>query len=328
VLARDLRNKMLSPFSLSMLPTRTPTPAAPAVIKGAPARREMVREIGQTDDIIREKENVRLKMLERINWQIGVDRDNRLADLRFQGIPEGTEAWERSVRVFDRQMIDARLQVEGAVGQEHTRLVELTRHKADFHNAIVVKEFELDLQARQFGNATEVQVFETLMALGQYVNTIRNQSMQEILAERSQTTNEVSVLMRGGTVNIPQFQQFQSGKIGETPVMDAVYRSASMDMQKWQAQSQQQGQMFGGMMGMVGNLMPMMMGMSDRRVKTDIVKVSDDARGFGWYLWRYVWDHVGTVRYGVMAQEVRHIRGAVIELPGGVLAVNYGVLAQ
>jgi hypothetical protein len=324
--ARQLTTRWQSPFSLSLLPVRADTPVAPTLQRGAPARRAFIRNIGESESITAELESKRSKMLERLNWQIDVDRSNKLADLRFSGITEGTTAWERAMRPFSRQMDDARLQVEGAVGQEHTRLVELSRHKADFHNGVVEKEFQLDAMSQELSNKIELQSYEILVNLAQYVNTVRAQAMQEFLGERSQITNEVSALMRGGQIQIPQFQQFQAGKISDTPVGEYVYRSASMDIQKWQMETQQQGQMFGGMMGMVGNLLPMMM--SDRRLKADVVKVSNDARGFGWYVWRYLWDKPGTTRYGVMAQEVRHIRGAVVETPSGFLAVNYGVLAQ
>jgi hypothetical protein len=39
-----------------------------------------------------------------------------------------------------------------------------------------------------------------------------------------------------------------------------------------------------------------------------------------------VWDRPGTRRFGVIAQEVAHIEGAVVRLPSGLLAVNYGAL--
>jgi hypothetical protein len=150
--------------------------------------------------------------------------------------------------------------------------------------------------------------------------------MQEFLTERSQTVNEISSLMHGGQVVVPKGEGFKSGKISDTPVGEYVYRSAAMDMQKWQMKVQSQQSMMGGIMGLAGNMMAMPGMFSDRRLKTDIVKVSDDARGFGWYVWRYLWDKVGTRRYGVMAQEVLPIvPEAVIEV-GGVLRVNYGAL--
>jgi hypothetical protein len=54
----------------------------------------------------------------------------------------------------------------------------------------------------------------------------------------------------------------------------------------------------GGMLGGGGNIAP-----SDIRLKTDIVPAGE-RNGLAWYTYRYVWDDVGTVRGGVMAQDV------------------------
>lgn len=64
--------------------------------------------------------------------------------------------------------------------------------------------------------------------------------------------------------------------------------------------------------------------MSDSRLKRDIVKIADDIRGFGWYVYEYVWG--GGRRVGVMAQELeRTMPGAVVNV-GGYKAVNYAML--
>lgn len=63
---------------------------------------------------------------------------------------------------------------------------------------------------------------------------------------------------------------------------------------------------------------------SDRSLKTNIKKVSDDPRGFGWYTFDYVAGPRG--QFGVMAQEVMPIiPDAVVDL-GTHLAVNYSKL--
>ena len=62
--------------------------------------------------------------------------------------------------------------------------------------------------------------------------------------------------------------------------------------------------------------------LSDRRLKTDMVP-----EGGGWWKFRFLWDPPGTVRRGVMAQEVREwLPEAVVEGPGGWLSVNYSML--
>jgi hypothetical protein len=79
--------------------------------------------------------------------------------------------------------------------------------------------------------------------------------------------------------------------------------------------------------GMFGGGNPLMM--SDPRVKTDIVRIGDDPRGWGVYEFRYTWDEPGTKRVGFMADEVALYadREAVQLHPQrGYLAIDYGAL--
>jgi hypothetical protein len=65
---------------------------------------------------------------------------------------------------------------------------------------------------------------------------------------------------------------------------------------------------------------------SDIRLKTDIAPAGE-RNGHAWYTYRYVWDDVGTVRGGVMAQEVMATHPeAVITHPLGFLMVDYSKL--
>jgi hypothetical protein len=64
----------------------------------------------------------------------------------------------------------------------------------------------------------------------------------------------------------------------------------------------------------------------DIRLKTDI-EPAGERNGLAWYTYRYVWDDVGTVRGGVMAQEVMATHPeAVITHPLGFLMVDYSKL--
>ena len=65
---------------------------------------------------------------------------------------------------------------------------------------------------------------------------------------------------------------------------------------------------------------------SDRRLKADVTRIGDDPRGFGIYAYRYVWDEPGTVRTGVMAQEVAPIVPEAVGEHAGWLTVDYAAL--
>lgn len=68
---------------------------------------------------------------------------------------------------------------------------------------------------------------------------------------------------------------------------------------------------------------------SDARLKLDVETVSFDARGRRWVNFRYTWDPPGTVRHGVIAQEVMLTDpGAVFRDPQGMLMVDYSKLVS
>ena len=62
---------------------------------------------------------------------------------------------------------------------------------------------------------------------------------------------------------------------------------------------------------------------SDRRLKTDIERIGEREDGLGVYVYRYLWSPARFI--GVMAQEVLKVKPeAVIHMPNGFMAVNYG----
>ncbi len=64
---------------------------------------------------------------------------------------------------------------------------------------------------------------------------------------------------------------------------------------------------------------------SDSRLKTDITQVGMSASGLPIYHFRYI--GLPTTYQGVMAQDVlAHTPEAVVNMPGGYYAVNYGML--
>jgi len=64
---------------------------------------------------------------------------------------------------------------------------------------------------------------------------------------------------------------------------------------------------------------------SDAQLKTDITRVGTAANGLPLYQFRYI--GLPTTYRGVMAQDVlNHTPAAVVMLPGGYMAVNYGML--
>lgn len=319
--AMQMQSNLQTPLSLAGLTPRPAAPVAATLDQATPTAGPLVETIGATD-LTAHIAAVRDAISDRLEWQIGVDRNARLVNLSHQGIFVGSTAHEREMLVFDRKVNDSRIQAFLAAQQEQNRIIQLEAVKGEFANSAQKLKLDMGVLIIDVRNRVRLQQFQVLLEVGNYINTLRQQELQEAITIRAQTVNEVSSLMHGGQISIPQFQAFRPGQINDTPVGDYVYRTAAIEQQQYQTKVQSQQAMFGGIMGLAGSVISL----SDRRLKTDIEHVADDARGFGWYLWRYLWDRPGVRRFGVMAQEVRAVVPWAVADIGGVLAVDYEAL--
>jgi hypothetical protein len=89
------------------------------------------------------------------------------------------------------------------------------------------------------------------------------------------------------------------------------------------------GTLLGGIGSVASGLGGMGVHISDRRLKTDIETVGKDKAGRRVVSFRYRGEPKGANRIGYLAQEVeRSDPEAILTLPGGVKAVDYGLLSQ
>jgi hypothetical protein len=93
--------------------------------------------------------------------------------------------------------------------------------------------------------------------------------------------------------------------------------------------AEKQGMDFGSIFGGIMQFLPMMFGMSDRRDKTDIVKLGkSDKSEFPLYAYRYKGEPKSYPKIvGIMAQDVEKTRPDAVFEVGGHKVINYGVLA-
>lgn len=95
------------------------------------------------------------------------------------------------------------------------------------------------------------------------------------------------------------------------------------------AEQQSRTQLLGGILGIIGQGLGFLGGLSDRRTKTDIEKIGTTPGGHNWYRFRFI--HEGPdapLREGVMADEVEAVMpDAVWTGADGFKRVDYGMLA-
>jgi hypothetical protein len=153
------------------------------------------------------------------------------------------------------------------------------------------------------------------------------QSYQQQLAQFNQPLNQISALMSGSQVQMPQFQGYTGQNVSAAPMMQATQDAGQyaqniygQQVAAYNSGMQGLGSVLGGAAGMF-NFAPMTL--SDVRLKSNIVRVGTHPLGIG----IYDYDIFGIRARGVMAHEVETVRPSAVMIgPGGFKMVNYGAL--
>jgi hypothetical protein len=153
--------------------------------------------------------------------------------------------------------------------------------------------------------------------MNQLALTGRQQAYTEALQNRNQPINEITALMSGGQVSMPnQIQTPQTG-VGGVDYTGLVNNKYQADLQASQAK-------MGGLFGLLAAPFSMMK-LSDRRLKTGIKKVGELFNGLSVYLYQIG----GKIEIGLMADEVEAaIPGAVAVHPSGFKMVDYALASE
>lgn len=249
---------------------------------------DWVTNLGNTD-YEGARKSVEDAMYARLNPQLDRDRDALESKLVNQGFARGSQGFNDEMDSLNRQSNDARNQVTLASGQEQSRLAGLAQQAGSFQN-----------------NA-------------------RQAALQESLALRNQPINEITSLLNGGQVNMPQFQNFQYQPMPSTPVGQYAYQSAGLAQQNYAQQMQQQNAAMAAVGQGAGAATMAMMRFSDRRLKKNVRDLGVKLRN-GAKLYAYEYKGEDRPRVGVMAQDILALMPEAVAVLGGFLAVDYGKL--
>ena len=143
----------------------------------------------------------------------------------------------------------------------------------------------------------------------------RGQASQELLTEDNQRINQISALLGGGQVSMPNFMT--GANVGAIPTTDnasIIGNSDNAKMAAWQANQAAMGSMLGGLGGLFT--------LSDERAKTDTDKIGETDDGMGIYSYRYKGQpqkQIGLMAQGVQKKKPQAVRKGA----DGLLRVNY-----
>lgn len=158
-------------------------------------------------------------MLQRVDTDIGRDRDTTRAQLVAQGIPVGSEAYQRQMEQIDRKQTDARQQAEIAAQQQATQ------------------EYGAQLAGsqQQFGAGTQNY----------------QQAIKDALLERQTPLNEISAFRTGSQVQQPQFQSYgQQQYTGGPDLLGAATAQYNANLGGYNAEQAGSNNLMSGLFGL------------------------------------------------------------------------------
>lgn len=251
--------------------------------------------------------------------------------LTNQGLRPGGEAWDNGMKDFSNQQNDARIQA-AAQGVN----LDMAANNQGYNQALSSGQFgnAANLTNAQFANQASGQQFNQGLQSAQFGNTAQQQALAQAIQQRQMPLNEIAALMSGSQIQAPQFQNYAGAGATAAPIMAASQASAQGANNLYNAQMGAQNANTAGLYGLggaavggaamsAGTWMPYLAAMSDRRLKSNILRVGTHPLGIG----IYEYDIFGRRETGVMADEVEKVKPeATGPMPNGYKGVRYDLL--
>jgi hypothetical protein len=281
----------------------------------------------------------------RLDPQWNLRQQQLTQQLADQGISQGSDAYSRAMDQFSRDRNDAYTSAMNSAitsgqneqnvlfgqnlgagqfaNQAAAQMYAQNQGQAAFHNATAAQDYGQNLGAAQFANAAQNQQFNQQQASATLSDQARQQGLNERAYLQNQPINQLTGLMSLGQVANPQGISYTPSQVGQTDVIGANALATQAANANYQAQMAQNSGLMGGLFSL-GSAAIMA---SDRRLKRDIVRIGELAKGVGLYLFRYV--DGDRLHVGVMAQELKRVRpDLVLKRADGFLAVDYAGLGM
>lgn len=153
----------------------------------------------------------------------------------------------------------------------------------------------------------------------------RGQAFSELQAARNQPINEITALLSGSQVSMPNYAVNTPQGAATTDVAGIINSNYGQQLNAWQQNSANSGGALGGLFQLGGTLGSAAI-LSDERAKTDIKKVGKTEDGQQIYSYRY--KAGGPIQMGLMAQEVEKKKPEAVHNVDGVKMVDYGLALQ
>ena len=244
------------------------------------------------------------------NQQLG----NQATQQNFNNALAAQQAQNQAIAQNFGQNVTSQQLANAAVGQNYQQGMNTQAAQ----NQALLQNQNIASQQQQLANAAQLQQYNQNLGAGQFANQAALQELQKQLTLRNQPLNEITGLMSGSQLQMPQFQGYNPTNIAPAPIFAGAQAQGNAALQNYGIQQSGANATTSGLFNLAGTLMA-----SDRRLKSNIKRIGTHKLGIG----LYEYDIFGGRQQGVMADEVEKVMPeAVLMHPSGYKMVNYGLL--
>ena len=243
------------------------------------------------------------------NQQLG----NQATQQNFNNALATQAAQNQAIGQNFGQNVTAQQLANAAIGQNYQQGMNTQAAQ----NQALLQNQNIASQQQQLANAAQLQQYNQNLGQGQFANQAALQELQKQMTLRNQPLNEITGLMSGSQLQMPQFQGYNPTSITPAPIFAGAQAQGAANMQNYGIQQSGANAATSGLFGLAGAAL------SDRRLKSNIKQIGTHKLGIG----IYEYDILGERQQGVMADEVEKVMPeAVLMHPSGYKMVNYGLL--
>ena len=215
-------------------------------------------------------------IMSRLQPQLTQNENATRQRLANQGLVTGGEAYENEMRTMGQNRNDLELQAaaqginldalmnqqgfnqaqaQGQFGNEaQTSQFNAALQNAGLGNSALQQNFGNQLSGQSAQNAAIAQNYNQQLGQAQFGNTAQDQSLAQQLAIRNQPLNQITGLMSGSQIQMPQFQGYQGANIAAAPVYQGVQDTFSGQMDQYGIRQAAKNATTQGLMSMGGSL--------------------------------------------------------------------------
>ena len=216
-------------------------------------------------------------IMSRLQPQLTQNENATRQRLANQGLVTGGEAYENEMRTMGQNRNDLELQAaaqginldammnqqgfgqaqaQGQFGNEaQLNQFQSALQNAGMGNTALQQDYQNQLAAQTAQNAAIAQNYNQQMGMAQFGNTAQDQSLTQQLQLRNQPLNQITGLMSGSQIQMPQFQGYQGANVAAAPIYQGVQDTFQGQMDQYGIRQQGKNNMMSGLMGLGGSAM-------------------------------------------------------------------------